>query len=61
VSTGQFTRGTRVSTVLARKLGGELLRLRDRAGLTQPQAAEALSATAATSSTSARTWSAGCG
>ncbi|MER6567364.1 helix-turn-helix transcriptional regulator [Streptomyces sp. NPDC001093] len=34
-----------MSTVLARKLGGELLRLRDEAGLTQPQAAEALSAT----------------
>ncbi|MFJ7155382.1 helix-turn-helix domain-containing protein [Streptomyces sp. NPDC101118] len=39
--------GNRVSTVLARRLGGELLRLRDAAGLTQPQAAQALSATAA--------------
>ncbi|MFP3987777.1 helix-turn-helix transcriptional regulator [Streptomyces sp. E11-3] len=43
----QPSRGNRVSTVLARKLGGELLRLRDAAGLTQPQAAAALSATAA--------------
>jgi DNA-binding XRE family transcriptional regulator len=34
-----------VSTVLARKLGGELLRLRDAAGKTQQQAAAAISAT----------------
>ncbi|GAA4670705.1 helix-turn-helix transcriptional regulator [Streptomyces chumphonensis] len=38
--------GNRVSTVLGRKLGNELLRLRDAAGRTQQQAAEALSATA---------------
>jgi len=38
--------GNRVSTVLGRKLGSELLRLRDAAGKTQQQAAEALSATA---------------
>lgn len=34
-----------VSTVLARRLGGELLRLRDAAGKTQQQAAAAISAT----------------
>jgi transcriptional regulator with XRE-family HTH domain len=53
---GQFTRGNRVSTVLARKLGGELLRLRDVAGLTQPQAAEALTATAAKVAKMERGW-----
>lgn len=37
--------GNRTSTVLARRLGGELLRLRDAAGLTQRQAAEAINAT----------------
>lgn len=36
----------RTSTVLGRKLGGELLRMRDAAGRTQAEAAEALSATA---------------
>lgn len=35
----------RKSTVLGRKLGGELLRLRDAQGLTQPQAARHLTAT----------------
>src|SRR5206468_2530948 len=34
-----------VSTVLARRLGGELLRLRDTAGKTQQQAAESINAT----------------
>ncbi|MEV0090806.1 helix-turn-helix transcriptional regulator [Streptomyces sp. NPDC050738] len=48
--------GNRVSTVLARKLGGELLRLRDAAGLTQPQAAEALTATAAKVAKMERGW-----
>jgi DNA-binding XRE family transcriptional regulator len=38
-------RGGQVSTVLARRLGGELLRLRDAAGKTQQQAAESISAT----------------
>ncbi|WP_308294690.1 helix-turn-helix transcriptional regulator [Streptomyces sp. JJ66] len=38
--------GNRVSTVLGRKLGNELLRLRDAVGRTQQQAAGALSATA---------------
>lgn len=56
MTAGQFTRGNRVSTVLARKLGGELLRLRDEAGLTQPQAAEALSATAAKVAKMERGW-----
>ncbi|MEV0260620.1 helix-turn-helix transcriptional regulator [Streptomyces sp. NPDC050617] len=48
--------GNRVSTVLARRLGAELLRLRDSAGLTQPQAAEALSATAAKVAKMERGW-----
>jgi transcriptional regulator with XRE-family HTH domain len=56
VTAGQFTRGSRISTVLARKLGGELLRLREEAGLTQPQAAEALSATAAKVAKMERGW-----
>lgn len=56
MTAGQFTRGSRVSTVLARKLGGELLRLRDECGLTQPQAAEALSATAAKVAKMERGW-----
>jgi transcriptional regulator with XRE-family HTH domain len=56
VTAGQFTRGNRVSTVLARKLGGELLRLRDEAGLTQPQAADSLSATAAKVAKMERGW-----
>jgi len=46
----------RASTVLARKLGGELLRLREAAGLTQPQAAVALSATAAKVAKMERGW-----
>lgn len=46
----------RVSTVLARRLGGELLRLRDAAGLTQPQAAQVLSATAAKVAKMERGW-----
>ncbi|MEV0274943.1 helix-turn-helix transcriptional regulator [Streptomyces sp. NPDC050610] len=53
---GQAGLGNRVSTVLARKLGAELLRLRDAAGLTQPQAAEALSATAAKIAKMERGW-----
>lgn len=46
----------RVSTVLARRLGGELLRMRDAAGLTQPQAAQVLSATAAKIAKMERGW-----
>lgn len=37
--------GNRASTVLGRKLGGELLRLRDAAGKTQQQAAASINAT----------------
>ncbi|MDX3455630.1 helix-turn-helix transcriptional regulator [Streptomyces sp. ME02-8801-2C] len=37
--------GNRASTVLGRKLGAELLRLRDAAGKTQQQAAESINAT----------------
>ncbi|NUV80469.1 DUF5753 domain-containing protein [Streptomyces sp. CAI-155] len=37
--------GNRTSTVLGRRLGSELLRLRDAAGKTQQQAAQAISAT----------------
>jgi DNA-binding XRE family transcriptional regulator len=37
--------GNRASTVLGRRLGGELLRLRDAAGKTQQQAAESINAT----------------
>lgn len=48
--------GNRVSTVLARKLGAELLRLRDAAGLTQPQAAEVLSGTAGKVAKMERGW-----
>ncbi|MEU2787428.1 helix-turn-helix transcriptional regulator [Streptomyces sp. NPDC007100] len=40
----QPAQGNRVSTVLGRRLGGELLALRTAAGLTQGQAARALSA-----------------
>ncbi|MFJ1842988.1 MULTISPECIES: helix-turn-helix domain-containing protein [unclassified Streptomyces] len=43
---GASGRGTRASTVLGRRLGGELQRLRLAAGMTQQQAAEYLSATA---------------
>ncbi|MEU8569203.1 helix-turn-helix transcriptional regulator [Streptomyces pathocidini] len=37
-------RGIPVSTVLGRRLGGELLRMRESCGMRQPQAAEALTA-----------------
>lgn len=37
--------GNRTSTVLGRRLGGELLRMRDAAGKTQHQAAQSISAT----------------
>ncbi|MCG0284719.1 MULTISPECIES: helix-turn-helix transcriptional regulator [unclassified Streptomyces] len=40
----QSAQANRVSTVLGRKLGGELLRLRTMAGLTQVQAANAITA-----------------
>ncbi|MEU0809997.1 helix-turn-helix transcriptional regulator [Streptomyces sp. NPDC005970] len=47
VPDSRASRGTSVSTVLGRRLGGELLRLREAKGLRQPQAAEALSASIA--------------
>ncbi|MEU3772955.1 helix-turn-helix transcriptional regulator [Streptomyces sp. NPDC032472] len=56
VAAVQTSLGNRVSTVLARRLGGELLRLRDAAGLTQPQAAQVLSATAAKIAKMERGW-----
>ncbi|WP_307847598.1 helix-turn-helix transcriptional regulator [Streptomyces sp. F63] len=49
-------RGTSVSTVLGRRLGGELLRLREEAGLRQPHAAEALSASVAKVAKMERGW-----
>lgn len=45
-SSGGGTSGNRTSTVLGRRLGGELLRMRVAAGKKQQEAAEALSATA---------------
>ncbi|MEU0631725.1 helix-turn-helix transcriptional regulator [Streptomyces sp. NPDC005989] len=44
-ASGKRTNGNRVSTVLGRRLGGELQRLRVSAGKTQREAAEVLSAT----------------
>lgn len=44
-TSGKRANGNRVSTVLGRRLGGELQRLRVGAGRTQREAAEALSAT----------------
>ncbi|MGR3935551.1 helix-turn-helix domain-containing protein [Streptomyces sp. BRA346] len=41
---GQSTQANSTSSVLGRRLGGELMRLRTAAGLTQTQAAKALSA-----------------
>ncbi|MYZ35324.1 MULTISPECIES: helix-turn-helix transcriptional regulator [unclassified Streptomyces] len=45
-ASGERANGNRASTVLGRRLGGELLALRVAAGKTQQQAADALSATA---------------
>lgn len=45
-SSGAGASGNRTSTVLGRRLGGELLRMRVAAGKKQQEAAEALSATA---------------
>lgn len=56
MAASQASLGNRVSTVLARKLGGELLRLRDEAGLTQPQAAQVLSASVAKVTKMERGW-----
>lgn len=44
---GQATQGNSTSSVLGRRLGGVLLKLRTAAGLRQPQAAKALSASTA--------------
>lgn len=44
MTAGRPERGTSVSTVLGRRLGGELLRMRETRGLRQAHAAEALTA-----------------
>ncbi|AZS75366.1 DNA-binding protein [Streptomyces lydicus] len=44
VTARQATQGNSTTTVLGRRLGGELLRLRTAAGLKQPEAAKALTA-----------------
>lgn len=49
-------RGTSVSTVLARRLGGELLRMREAVGLKQPHAAEALGVSVAKVAKVERGW-----
>jgi transcriptional regulator with XRE-family HTH domain len=48
--------GTSTSTVLGRRLGGELLALRQAAAMTQPQAAKALSASTAKVTKMERGW-----
>ncbi|WP_228447305.1 helix-turn-helix domain-containing protein [Streptomyces paludis] len=50
------SRGTSVSTVLARRLGSELLRLREAVGLKQPHAAEALGVSVAKVAKVERGW-----
>jgi transcriptional regulator with XRE-family HTH domain len=50
------SRGTSVSTVLGRRLGGELLRLRESRGMKQPQAAEVLSSSVAKVAKMERGW-----
>lgn len=47
MTNGRADRGISVSTVLGRRLGGELLRLREARGLRQAHAAEALTASVA--------------
>ncbi|WP_069811528.1 helix-turn-helix domain-containing protein [Streptomyces sp. TP-A0874] len=49
-------RGTSVSTVLGRRLGGELLKLREERGLKQPHAAEALTSSVAKVAKMERGW-----
>ncbi|MCZ4121319.1 helix-turn-helix domain-containing protein [Streptomyces sp. H39-S7] len=56
MTTGQATQGNSTSTVLGRRLGGELLRLRVAAGMTQPQAATVLSASTAKVAKMERGW-----
>ncbi|WKX70200.1 helix-turn-helix transcriptional regulator [Streptomyces sp. XD-27] len=53
---GQATQGNSTSSVLGRRLGGELTKLRTTAGLTQPQAAKALSASTAKVTKMERGW-----
>ncbi|MEW2121584.1 helix-turn-helix transcriptional regulator [Streptomyces sp. NPDC005474] len=47
MTAGQARQGNSTTSVLGRRLGAELLKLRTSAGLTQPQAAKALSASTA--------------
>lgn len=47
MTAGQARQGNSTTSVLGRRLGAELLKLRTTAGLTQPQAAKALSASTA--------------
>lgn len=56
MSKAQANLGNRVSTVLARQLGGQLLTFREAAGLNQAQAADALSAQAAKVAKMERGW-----
>jgi transcriptional regulator with XRE-family HTH domain len=56
VTANRTERTASVSTVLARRLGGELLRLREACGMKQPQAAEVLSASVAKVAKMERGW-----
>ncbi|MFI0257907.1 helix-turn-helix domain-containing protein [Streptomyces sp. NPDC017056] len=56
MTAGQATQSNSTSTVLGRRLGGELLALRTAAGLTQPQAAQVLSASTAKVAKLERGW-----
>ncbi|MCZ9340489.1 XRE family transcriptional regulator, partial [Streptomyces sp. TRM76130] len=47
MTASQARQGNSTSSVLGRRLGAELLALRTAAGLTQPQAAKALTASTA--------------
>ncbi|MEU4683294.1 helix-turn-helix domain-containing protein [Streptomyces xinghaiensis] len=53
---GPAKQGNSTSSVLGRRLGGELTRLRTAAGLTQPQAAQALTASTAKVAKLERGW-----
>jgi transcriptional regulator with XRE-family HTH domain len=56
VTQGQAMQGNSTSSVLGRRLGGELLKLRTAAGLTQPQAAKVLTASTAKVAKMERGW-----
>jgi transcriptional regulator with XRE-family HTH domain len=56
VAEDQSKRSNPVSTALGRRLGGELLRLREQANMTQPQAAKFLSASTAKVAKMERGW-----